>query len=139
MSGLSIKDVELRISKNLQPSLKAVFEQAGYVVSDHSRVRVSLVDASGRKKRSNAKSDNWSPDSGWVQVWFEPADAVGADNGRDNVHLQSRTELPSARTAQAAIEHAPMAKAKVEPGLPVVIKALARAERTPGWSFVSLK
>jgi hypothetical protein len=138
MSGLSIKEVELRISQNLQPSLKSVFKQAGYSVSDRSRLCVSLVDASGRKKRSNAKADNWSPDSGWLQVWFEPVDAAAADAGGDAVGLQKPTESPAA-VAQTSSERASIAKTNVELGLAVVIRALARAEKTPGWSFVSLK
>jgi len=143
MDSLSIKEAELRISQNLQPSLKAVFQQAGYSISDRARLCVSLVDGSGRKKRSNAKADNWSPDSGRLQVWFEPVDAPVAVAASDEVGLQNPTESPSGAAARASSERAPVtttvAKRNVEPGLALVIRALARAERTPGWSFVSLK
>lgn len=132
MSKLSIKDVELRISQSLQPSLEAAFQQAGYPIQGSSRLRVSLVDAGGRKKRSNAKADNWSPDSGWLQVWFEPADP-----NSDEVPVLAGTP------ARSSVPMSPgctlVAKTEAEPGLAAVIKALARAESTPGWNFVSLK
>jgi hypothetical protein len=129
---LSIKEVELRISQSLQPSLEAAFRQAGYPIPSSSRLCVSLVDASGRKKRSNAKSDNWSPDSGWLQVWFEPADANGDD-------VPVPTETPASSTVPMSQVRTPVAKTEAEPGLAAVIRALARAESTPGWNFVSLK
>ena len=131
MGGSSIKDVELRISQTLQPFLKAAFEQAGYYVADRSRLRVSLVDASGRKKRSNAKADNWSPDSGSLQIWFEPVHATvaGADKHANPLNGSA---------AQASSEHAPV-NTSVESGLAAVVRAVAHAERTPGWNFVSLK
>jgi hypothetical protein len=132
MSSLSIKEVELQISQTLQPSLEAAFQQAGYMIPGSSRLCVSLVDASGRKKRSNAKADNWSPDSGWLQVWFEHADADG-----DEVPVP--TETPAVSTVPMSSVRTPVAKTEAEPGLAAVIKALARAEGTPGWSFVSLK
>jgi hypothetical protein len=136
MSGLRVKEVERRISENLQPSVKAVFQQAGYSISDRSRLRVSLVDASGRKKRSDAKADNWSPDSGRLQVWFE---AAGADADGDETRPQNPTESTSGTSAQLSSHPVPTVETRAEPGLAVVVKALARAESTPGWSFVSLK
>lgn len=137
MSGLSIKEAELQISQSLQPSLEFAFQQAGYSVPDRSRLRVSLVDAKGRKKRSDAKADNWSPDSGCVQVWFEPLDAAKAGPGSQGARFQHTTESPSA--TQAPSESTPPASSNAEPGMAVVIKALAHAEATPGWSFVSLR
>ncbi len=139
MSELSIKEAELRISQNLQLSLKAAFEQAGYSVSGGARLRVSLVDASGRKKRSNANADNWSPDSGWVQAWFEPADATSADERGDDIRPHGPTDLPRGAASKLASEPAPAKGTNAELGLAVVVRALAKAEATPGWSFVSLK
>jgi len=139
MSDLNIKEVESRISQSLQPSLKAAFEQAGYSWPERCRLRVSLVDANGRKKRSNAKADNWSPDSGRLQAWFEPTDAATADTSKPAGLSQSTTGPPPAVNAEpASPEHDPSAP-NVEPGLVAVLKALARAENTPGWNFVSLK
>lgn len=129
---MNIKEVELRISQSLHSSLKAAFQQAGYPIPKSSRLRVSLVDARGRKKRSNAKADNWSPDSDLLQVWFESADADG-----DDVPLSKETPAPS--NASMSPGPTPVAKTEAEPGLAAVIRALARAESTPGWSFVSLK
>jgi len=138
MSDLSIKEVESRISRNLEPSLKTAFEQAGYSWPDRCRLRVSLVDASGRKKRSNAKADNWSPDSGWLQARFEPDDAATADTAKPAGLSRSITEPPADNAEPASPKHDPSAP-NVEPGLVAVLKALARAENTPGWNFVSLK
>jgi hypothetical protein len=139
MSKLSIKQVELRVSQTLQSPIRAALRESGYFVPERYRLEVSLVDAHGRKKRSTAGADNWSPDSGGLQLWFAPIDTASTDVASAGVRFPSSTESHHATAAQAPSEGVPIATTNVEPGLAVVVRALARAETTPGWSFVSLK
>jgi hypothetical protein len=130
MSKLNIEQVELQVSRNLNPSLKSALQQVGYSVPQSYRVCVSLVDASGRKKRSTAGADNWSPDSGRLEIWLEPCpDNPVAENsvlpGRDS-GLQNQPNDPGPTV-------------DVHPALVELVKALDRAESRPGWNFVSLK
>jgi hypothetical protein len=78
------------------------------------------LDANGRKKRSNASAENWSPVSGRIEVRFEPM-----------------SEEPEPATP--VVFHAPNHQASPESIEDRLLKALDRAESTPGWSFVSLK
>lgn len=134
MSKLNIEQVELQVSRNLHPSLKSVLQQVGYSIPDGYRLCVSLVDASGRKKRSNAGADNWSPDSGRLEVWLEPGDPVSDGLPIDDPKAPSSDNAP-----QEPSERNPSASAEVQPGLSELIRALDDAESTPGWTFVSLK
>ncbi len=133
---MNIEQVELEVSRNLQTSLKSALQQVGYSVPDTCRVCVSLVDANGRKKRSNAKADNWSPDSGRLQVWFELGNAVHAAADGEAVQPRSAGTLLNGSAPQTIGEQT---TSDDEPGLAVVVRVLAHAENTPGWSFVSLK
>jgi hypothetical protein len=134
VNKLNIEQVELQVSRDLRPFLKAALREVGYSVPDDHRLCISLVDGSGRKKRSSAKADNWSPDSGQLQIWFEPGDV-----GSDEVHMKGPTELLNGSAAEVSSARPPIEKTEAEPGMVALIKALARAENTPGWSFVSLK
>jgi len=129
VSKLNIEQVELHVSRNLNPSLKSALQQAGYSVPDSYRVCVSLVDASGRKKRSNAGADNWSPNSGRLEVWLEP----GLENPNEENHVERDSGL------QRQTGYDPGAEVRVHPATAELIKALDRAEARPGWNFVSLK
>ncbi len=101
------------------------------------QLRVSLLDAKGRKKRSNASASNWSPESGRIEIRFEPAPereqiAAAKESGaadKSNPRPQSLAADSSARKTSAEL-------LEIEIKL---IQALDRAESTPGWKFVSLK
>ena len=134
MNKLNIEQVELQVSRNLRPSLKAALQEVGYSVPDGYRLCVALVDSSGRKKRSNAKADNWSPDSGRLEVWLEPGDP-----GADGSPIQESNAPSSQGASQKPFEDNANSTAEIPILLAVLIKALDRAESTPGWSFVSLK
>jgi len=136
---MNIEQVEFQVSRNLHSSLKSALQQVGYSVPDTCRVCVSLVDGKGRKKRSNAKAENWSPDSGRLQVWLEPVDASNEAPVRDAVRPESLRTAPEPSATQSLQESASPAQTDAEPGLAVVVRALAHAENTPGWNFVSLK
>jgi len=130
VNKLNIEQVELQVSRNLHPSLKTALQQVGYSVPDSCRVCVSLVDAKGRKKRSNAAADNWSPNSGRLEVWLEPA-------------LESQEKGNHASSPQDGGLHNPAdeerTRVDLHPATAELIRALNRAEARPGWNFVSLK
>lgn len=130
MNKLNIEQVELQVSRNLLPSLKSALQQVGYSVPDGYRVCVSLLDSAGRKKRSNAGYENWSPDSGRLEVWLEPC--------REGQHTESRADA-AVKGLQNAADAGSCPRAEVHPATVELIRALDHAEATPGWHFVSLK
>lgn len=129
VNKLNIEQVELQVSRNLHPSLKSALEKVGYSVPDSCRVCVSLVDSKGRKKRSNAAAENWSPNSGKLEVWLEACPenqdkeaSARAQNAELNTRVVSGRATPD-----------------LHPATIELIRALDRAEARPGWNFVSLK
>ena len=65
---MKIEQVEPQFAQKLDNPLKHILQEFQYLVPDNYRPRVSLLDASGRKKRSNASADNWSPESGRIEI-----------------------------------------------------------------------
>ncbi|HEX8814846.1 MAG TPA: hypothetical protein VF753_05035 [Terriglobales bacterium] len=121
----TIQQVELQAAQELDAPVKQ-FLQSHYPVPTQSHITVSLFDASGRKKRRSASTDNWSPEGGEIRIRFEPA---------------SVKQLVSAMT-QPQPSPSPERRASQYPGAPAeakLIRALDHAESTPGWTFVSLK
>jgi hypothetical protein len=88
------------------------------------QLRVSLLDANGRKKRSDAAANNWSPASGRIEIRFEPSPE------------ERKIAAPEDLRRAASKSSLPMAPLEIEITL---LRALHRAESTPGWNFVSLK
>jgi hypothetical protein len=86
------------------------------------QLRVSLLDEKGRKKRSNASANNWSPASGRIEIRFEPP--------------SEEPKTAAGDSQQASGDPLLTATAELEVKL---LRALQRAESTPGWNFVSLK
>src|SRR5271167_4469477 len=68
-----IQQVEPQFAQKLDNPFKSVLQELRYPIPPGYRLRVSLLDANGRKKRSNASADNWSPQSGRIEIRFEPA------------------------------------------------------------------
>lgn len=128
MGKPSIEQVEIQVSQSVHSSLKAALRQAGYSIPEGHRLRVALLDSNGRKKRSNASAEKWSPQSGRLQFWLEPL--RGESESRTDVSAQTglNSVLPEAESS-SSLHDAEKA----------LLKALDRAESTPGWSFVSLK
>ena len=88
------------------------------------QLRVSLLDEKGRKKRSNASANNWSPTSGRIEIRFEPA-----SQEREPAAVPGDSQRASGKPL-------PAAPVEIEVRL---LRALQRAESTPGWNFVALK
>lgn len=131
MNKLSIEQVELQVSRNLHPSLKVALQQVGYSVPQSYRVCVSLVDSGGRKKRSNAGAENWSPDSGRLEIWLEPCPENQIEENRATIAQDSGPEKQADSDSGTTVG--------LHPATVELIRALDRAEAKPGWNFVSLK
>ena len=69
---MKINQIEPRFARKLDHPLKDILQELRYLVPDNYQPRVSLLDASGRKKRSNASADKWVPESGRIEIRFEP-------------------------------------------------------------------
>ncbi len=99
------------------------------------QLRVSLLDANGRKKRSSASADNWSPVSGRIEIRFEPSPQEEKFESPENSRRAERKPTPQPNAL-------PEVSKTVVPLLEIetrVLRALDRAESTPGWRFVALK
>src|SRR5208283_2904056 len=114
---VKIDQLESELAQKLVSPLKAT-------IPGQYQVRVSLLDANGRKKRSDASADNWSPASGRIEIRFEPSTE------------ERKATPPEDLRREASKSDPPPAPLELEIRL---LKALHRAESTPGWNFVSLK
>jgi hypothetical protein len=126
--------MDVRIAELEQDLAQRLISPLKNTVPGQYQLRVSLLDAKGRKKRSNASASNWSPASGRIEIRFEPAPeqerTVAAEESRrtDNSPRTFPADSSAPRTSVTLVD--------IEIRL---IKALDRAESTPGWKFVSLK
>src|SRR5258706_2795062 len=136
--NVKIKQLEPQFAEKLVNPLKNILRELHYPIPEHSQLQVSLLDASGRKKRSDASADNWSPESGRIEIRFQPKAEQPEEplsaTATDTVSTAaSRVESPKASDNKAA------EMLGVQPAEADLLKALDRAESTPGWSFVPLK
>lgn len=137
---MKIQQVEPQFAQKLDNPLKHILQELRYSVPDNYISKVSLLDASGRKKKRNASAENWSPESGRIEITFEPVSAEGGQL----VETESSDGVPSppttsaARSVQAIDPSTYVHPAEVDL-LNVLVKALSRAESRPGWNFVPLK
>lgn len=140
---MKIEQVEPQFAQKLDNPLKHILQEFQYLVPDNYRPRVSLLDASGRKKRSNASADNWSPESGRIEIRFEPTRSERKE--ATAAPASGRIEgIPAARsTAEKPPGSIPGATTYIHPAeadlLKTLVKALDHAESKPGWKFVPLK
>jgi hypothetical protein len=138
MNKINIEQVESSIAEELDKPLKAALKRHGYPIHDSFRLRVSLLNSDGRKKRSNAVAHAWSPEkSEPAQFWLEPfaaAEPVDAEVA-PNAETGSASGSPRPQTSHGATSES----LDVHPAEAELLRALDRAESTPGWSFVSLK
>jgi hypothetical protein len=90
--------------------------------------RVSFVSGK-RKKRVDAGAETWSPDSGAIQIRFEPAlgPARVERSPVSRNEPEQRLDRPQPDSAEAAARVADL------------VRALDRAESRPGYDFVALK
>lgn len=129
MKKIRIEQVEPRFAQELEPPLKTTLKKLGYAIPESFRLRVSLLQANGRKKRSNAGADTWAPESERMEFWLEPA-------------TPEKTVLPTKVSHQAEAlppQNTGGQKVYVHPAEAELLRALDDAESTPGWNFVSLK
>ncbi len=127
----NVREVELEFGRKLDNALADILQDLGYSVPQSHQVKASLLDSNGRKKRSNASADNWSPALGRIEIRFEP---VAQEQKQVDTHIsQTAAESPAK----------PETYSKSVPGLHPseadLLRALDRAESRPGWNFVPLK
>jgi len=127
--SVRIEQLEQDLAQKLVTPLKNT-------VPGQYQLRVSLLDSKGRKKRSNASASNWSPGSGRIEIRFEPESERGKtgateeSGGVDISGVQPQRVPANSRASKTS------ALLEIEIKL---LRALDRAESTPGWKFVSLK
>lgn len=140
MNKVNIEQVESSIAEELDKPLKAALKRHGYPIHESLRLRLSLLNADGRKKRSNAVAHAWSPEkSEPAQFWLEPSTTTETVSAAAVVR-QLQTAVPAPAVAvSAASQGVSAASVPVHPAEAELLRALDRAESTPGWSFVSLK
>src|SRR5271157_26589 len=138
---MKIREIEPQIAQKLDNLAKISLAELGFPIPSHYHLRISLRDANRRKKPSNASAENWSPESGHIEIWFEREPQV--QNRKQQV-------VPLAANAKAetvglpggqppAVRESSTPGTFVHPAEAELLKALDRAEATPGWSFVPLK
>ena len=132
MGAKNVKEVELEFSRKLDNLLSDILQDLGYSLPQSHQVKASLLDSHGRKKRSNAAADNWSPVMGRIEIRFEPAVP-------EEKELNSMVATTAAKQPAANAGKLPKDIAGVLPAEADLLKALDRAESRPGWSFVPLK
>jgi hypothetical protein len=138
MKKVNIEQVESSIAEELDKPLKAALKRHGYPIHESFRLRLSLLNADGRKKRRNSVADAWAPErSEPAQFWLEPSTA------RETVPVaatkQQEAKPASVVTGSSASPSGDGTNVYVHQAEKELLKALDRAESTPGWSFVSLK
>lgn len=129
----TIEQVEPELEHLLSKPVHDLFRELNTPLPDGYRLRIALLDRNGRKKRSNASADNWSPESGRLEMWFEP---VGGERAMDQANLPKDTPArPNVSFVKAPV------RTPREGADPVadLVRALDRAESRPGWDFVALK
>ncbi len=136
---INIEQVESSIAEELDKPLKAALKRHGYPIHESFRLRLSLLNADGRKKRSNAVAQAWAPEkSEPAQFWLEPL-AVAEPVRTSEIAARAETLHPSGEPSPKASPDSTGESLNVHPAEAELLRALDRAESTPGWSFVSLK
>lgn len=140
MKKVNIEQVESSIAEELDKPLKAALKRHGYPIHESFRLRLSLLNTGGRKKRSNAVAQAWAPEkSEPAQFWLEPPPATEAVSVAA-VAQQPEAAAVGSGTTDSSVQHNVIgAGVYVHPAEAELLRALDRAESTPGWSFVSLK
>ena len=126
----NVKEVELEFGRKLDNAIAIILQDLGYSLPQSHQVKASLLDSNGRKKRSNASADNWSPAVGRIEIRFEPAEQEPID---------FQISQTAAREALAKPENFSKGAPGLHPAEADLLRALDRAESRPGWNFVPLK
>jgi|ERR1700678_3926919 len=139
MEQLKIDQVEPRFADELETPLKSALKKLGYSIPDGFRLRVNLLQANGRKKRSNAGAYTWAPEAEPMQFWLEPFTAKTVSTPAATAAQAAEAAPASDATSAQAQQGTSEATFYVHPAEAELLKVLDRAESTPGWNFVSLK
>jgi hypothetical protein len=134
--NVRVDQLEPTLARKLESPLTNILHELRYTVPGQYQLRVSLLDANGRKKRSNASADNWSPASGRIEIRFE---AVPEERKMAMPEASQETATKPDQLAQGAPEGFRGPNTFVAQIEIYLLRALDEAESTPGWSFVSLK
>ena len=127
MDARNVKEVELEFSRKLDNALADILQDLGYSLPQSHQVKASLLDSNGRKKRSNAAADKWSPVMGRIEIRFEPVVP-------EQEELNSQISKTAAKAEKLSKDIAGVLPAEAD-----LLIALDRAEARPGWNFVPLK
>ncbi|MGB8770205.1 MAG: hypothetical protein WCC92_11345 [Candidatus Korobacteraceae bacterium] len=133
-----IGQLEFHVAQRLESLLRNLLQDSGYSVPVQDQLRVKLYKGD-RKTRSDASTDYWSPKSGWIQLYFEPKPLRG-DTGTTTADSLERQQVPGSSSLPGSASASKSAqRIYVHPAEADLLRALDRAESTPGWSFVPLK
>ena len=129
---MTIEELETRIEPSLAKS-----DALHPLVPSGYRVKVTLLDQNGRKKRRSASADTWSPESGLIQISFEKVSRHTADKDAavGKAPPASGVETSERPTAGPV----PDPRLALSGSLSDLIKCLDHAESRPGYTFVALK
>lgn len=134
-----IEHVEPQFAEKLTNSLRNVLTELHYYLPENYQPRISLLDAKGRKKRSNASADNWSPEYGRMEIRFEPSSISAAVTVATNQQsAQNMDSLKNPEPQKASGASADFEQAESE-SLKALLRSLDNAESRPGWNFVPLR
>ena len=129
---MNINEVEPQLAQKLDGLLRKILRDLSYSLPENYQPQVSLLDANRRKKNRNAAANNWSPESGRIEIRFESVmreDKKSVESPRKD---EITSGIQSQSTASTTRKHLPPAEIDL-------LKALDRAESKPGWNFVPLK
>jgi len=116
---MKIEEVESKLQDTFSTQLQDVLQP---LIPPGYRAYFYFYDRNGKKKRKDAAAENWSADSGQIQIWFYRKEQTAEPK-------QVQTDGNSAKDVPD-----PSADPIFD-----VIRALSLAERRPGFEFVSLK
>ena len=131
---MNVKELESQIARISRDPLRDILNQVGFNLPEHWQPRISLLKSNRRKVRSNASAENWSPQTGRIEIQFEsvpqPEKQPGDAHSRKAEFTVQSGDFPADTSAANDLAH---------PGWAELLRALDRAEARPGWSFVPLK
>lgn len=127
---MKIEQAERQFAQKLVGPLQDVLSELGYTIPAGYQEQINLQDANGRKKRSDASAENWSPEAGRIVIRFERSTQPSQEMDAGNSSVAG-TEQPHPSTTEA--------ENFVRPAEAELLRALDRTESRPGWSFVPLK
>jgi hypothetical protein len=134
-----IEQVEPQFAQKLDSPLKNVLQELRYSIPENSSLRVSLLDASGRKKRSDAAADNWSPETGRIEIRFEIPRSGDKEVTADSVSPVRSSPASGGELSGSGATRSNYVHPAETDLVQALVRALDHAEAKPGWNFVPLK